>query len=553
MNQIDALFLSYFEDLDRWEGPAPYADEVDGPNPIARTAKQSVTIDDDRLDLSRFLSWVRYDSPGEYRRYDSYTPTHLSGSFYRSFLGDRGLDVVHVNTTDRNDLAALAEKWEPRFVLLSTSFQVDLPTILTAMQCIRTSFPRAKVVLGGLALVELERSLGERRFQRLMGAWNADAYVVSALGEEPLLAMLSASDAEFEDLALPNTWLKKDGVLQAPTTTEEGARGLDQSFVRWNELPPESLYHTIHTRTARSCAFKCSFCSFPVNQGALTLADPETLARELDTLKSISKVRSLVFVDDTFNVPPVRFKEILRVLARYDFEWYSFCRCSHLDRETVELMRDSGCRAVFLGLESIDDQVLKNMDKAATRAGLEKGVELLNSVGITMHANFIIGFPGDRPENAPAIAKFVDDHEIPFFTVSPWYYSPGTPITARAAEFGIEGAFWNWKHSTMNSMQAHDLEEELIALPKRGVYVSERSSNGFWSELMLYSNGFSVAETQAAIGAYNELAGKVWSGRDVRARDGFKSVERALFAHDLPEPPSPARDPREWHLARRTR
>lgn len=549
MREIDALFVSYFEDVDRWEHPPPTPSEADGPNPQARTARQSVTIDGERLDLARFLAWVRYGDAREYRRYDSFTPTHLSGSFYRSFLGELGFRVVHVNCADRRNLPELAERFDPRYVLLSTSFQVDLPTIFTAVQCVRRSFPRARVVLGGLALVELERSLGPRGFHRLLQAWSPDAAVVSALGEEPLVRMLGQRAGELSDLELPNTWIREGGVLVPPRTTEEHARGLDESFVRWDMLPRESLYHTVHTRTARSCAFKCSFCSFPVNQGALTLAEPETLERELRALSELGNVRSLVFVDDTFNVPPVRFKELLRVLARFDFEWYSFCRCSHLDRETAELMRDSGCRAVFLGLESIDDDVLRNMDKAATRKGMEKGVRLLNDVGITMHANFIIGFPGDRARNVPEVARFVDDHGIPFYTVSPWYYSPGTPVSARAAEFGLEGAFWNWSHATMDSRRAHDLEMELIETTKHGVYVSERSSNGFWSELMLYSNGFTDAEARLAIGAFNERTGVEHDGDRLRAEPSFAELRAVLERHAMPDPPAPERDPEEWHLA----
>ena len=97
------------------------------------------------------------------------------------------------------------------------------------------------------------------------------------------------------------------------------------AYIRWNHLPQtDHLYHTVHTRTARSCAFNCAFCEYPVNQGPLTLAPLDAIRRELDELTELGIVRSLVFTDDTFNVPRKRFQEIVRLLTRYDFEWYSF-------------------------------------------------------------------------------------------------------------------------------------------------------------------------------------------------------------------------------------
>ena len=56
----------------------------------------------------------------------------------------------------------------------------------------------------------------------------------------------------------------------APADMSEAELGLADNYIRWSELPQtEHLYHTVHMRTARSCAFKCAFCEYPVNQGPL--------------------------------------------------------------------------------------------------------------------------------------------------------------------------------------------------------------------------------------------------------------------------------------------
>ena len=51
-----------------------------------------------------------------------------------------------------------------------------------------------------------------------------------------------------------------------------------------------------------------------------------------------------LFIDDTFNVPPERFKDLLRMMInkKYVFKWHSYFRCQFADEEMVSLMKESG-------------------------------------------------------------------------------------------------------------------------------------------------------------------------------------------------------------------
>ena len=147
MESIDALFLSYYEDLDRWHNdhlpeaervpPRAAAGTADPDSSdytyLGRIARQSVSLDGGRYDLGRFLSWVERGDTTRWRSYDSYTATHLSGSYFRSFLARHGHDCRHVNQADRHVLGQLAEQLEPRYVLLSTTFLIETATLLEAV------------------------------------------------------------------------------------------------------------------------------------------------------------------------------------------------------------------------------------------------------------------------------------------------------------------------------------------------------------------------------------------------------------------------------------
>ncbi|MCB9913919.1 MAG: radical SAM protein [Planctomycetes bacterium] len=550
---IDALFVSHYEDLDKWHndhvapevgeggltGPRPEDDaEAEDATTRARLLRQAVRIDGHFVDQPRLLSKLRYGTTAEHRRYDSFAFTHLSGSYYRSLLAGHGYEVVHVQQTDRLALAGLARRYAPRWVLISSSFLSETARIHDVCRRARALWPDAGIVLGGLVLVELARSLHPLAMRHLMKAWGADAYVVSALGEEPLLALLPHGPADLARLALPSTWVRDGASYRLSTERAEQGPGIDETYVRWTRLDPATLYHTVNLRTARSCAFQCNFCTFVALQGAHEVNRPETLALELDELARNGAARSLIFTDDTFNVPAPRFKELCRALTRHDFAWYSFCRPQHLDEEAAQLMADSGCKAVFIGLEAADDGMLKRMNKSATCRTAARGIELLKKHGITCHVNFIIGFPGDVPENTRKIVPFMDDLGVDFFCASPWYSSPTAAIHEQAAEYGLEGKFWRWKHDTMDVARACELEIELLETPKHAVFSSEIAQSTFWGELLLLSNGFSVDEVRTIAGTYNRFAGRDLASADLAREPELVALKALLETRELPVPPS---------------
>jgi len=547
---IDALFIPYYVNIDRWHN------DEGGQAPVPSLARTRATLDalsdaewmKDEVDLviegklydfSRFLSWARYGSTREWPRYDPFCMTLLSGSYYLSLLHRHGFRVRVANAVSRLALPALAAQYAPRFVLLSTTLLFDASaheTIQLAVRQIRRAFPEAIVVLGGLMLVSYEKNMGPEAFRSQLRAYGADAYVVTPRGEQPVLELLARrSRAELAEDPPPCTYVVSGRAVQPPPARPEPPFGLDEGYVRWSQLPQsDHLYHTVHTRTARSCAFSCAFCEYPVNQGPLTTASLDTVERELDELKALGTVRSLIFTDDTFNVPLLRFKELLRLLARYDFEWYSFFRPQYADAETAELMKASHCRAVFAGLESVDDQVLKNMHKVATGDAYRRGIEQLKKQDIALHANFIVGFPGETERSARKISSFIDEMGIDFCTVCVWCFIPSTPIAAQRARFGIEGVGVQWRHDTMTAAEAQALAREVAGGQRHAVHNAVRGEA--WTEFLLYSNGFTVDEVKLAIRAFNGGLGRDNREAELAQSADCVALRAVLERHEMPVP-----------------
>jgi p-methyltransferase len=542
---ITALFIPYYYDADRWHNDAAAGHGGGAESRArgksarkARMTKEGVTVDGRLLDLARLLSDIRYGTTAEYERYDSYSLTLLAGSYYLSFLRRNGVDVHVANSCSRYSLERLAARVEPRFVLLSTTLILENLILRDAIKRIRDAWPETIVVVGGLFLVEMQKTNPPDKFDNLLRSYGADVYVVSPRAECVVLDLLRCdSKRALLEKRLPATYIVDGRTVHPPDTLADTDLTMAEMYVRWGEhVPTDHLYHTVHTRTARSCAFVCAFCNFPVNQGPLTLMPVDAFERELRLLQRVGTVKSLIFTDDTFNVPQRRFKDLCRMMAKFDFEWYSFFRPQFADPETVRLMKEAHCRGVFLGIESADDQILRNMNKAATVTAFKRGITELRRHDIRMHANFVVGFPGDTPDTSRKLVDFLDDTGIEFFTLAPFYYVHSTPIHQRAAEFGLEGAFERWRHDTMTSEQAFALTAELKRAPKYAIHAPELAANNFWTEIMFYANGWTVDEARSAFRLFNRFEGMAVTAAELRAAPEYSGVAAALQRRPMPRP-----------------
>ncbi|MCP4148799.1 MAG: radical SAM protein, partial [bacterium] len=261
-----------------------------------------------------------------------------------------------------------------------------------------------------------------------------------------------------------------DGYKATPILKEDNK--LTANMVKW-DLFPGQIGQYVDVRTSISCPFACAFCGFPQHAGKYQTADKEALEKELDQLDKIETLKGIKFIDDTFNVPPARFKEILRMMIkkRYKFKWISNFRAQFADGETVRLMKESGCEAVYMGIESGSNQILKNMNKAATVEDYKRGITLLNQYGIITFASFIIGFPGETDETVKETIAFIKESGITFFRVSQWFCEHITPIWQQRDTYNITGESFEWRHATMDSEKAMDWVEEIFKTIENPIWV----------------------------------------------------------------------------------
>ncbi|HEX8559879.1 MAG TPA: PhpK family radical SAM P-methyltransferase [Pyrinomonadaceae bacterium] len=417
-------------------------------------------------------------TPAEFRSGDI---PNLAAVYLTNFLRRHGFraDYINLFQHEKDRLAALLAE-DPACVAITTTFYVVNLPVNEMVEFIRRHNPRTKIVVGGPLIANHVRNYQGDALKPALADIGADVYVIEGAGELTLAGVVSCLKEGGDLAAVPNLAYFEGGRLRRTATRPENS-SLDEDVINWLDFADQRLGRTIQTRTARSCAFKCSFCNYPTRAGALTLASTEAVERELDSIRGLGDAKNVVFIDDTFNVPLPRFKDLCRMMIRngYGFNWFSYFRCSNSDEEAFDLMAESGCKGVFLGIESGSPAILKNMNKAATIERYGYGIDQLHRRGILTFGSFIVGFPGETAETVGETLSFIKEHKPTYYRAQSWYCEPGTPVDQQREKYGIEGEGFVWSHNTMDSLEAMDHIDRMFLSVNESLWLPQWSFD-FW-------------------------------------------------------------------------
>jgi radical SAM PhpK family P-methyltransferase len=416
-----------------------------------------------RLKYSDLLNEVRREALGPTESLHVAKMPNLGVCYLVSFLRKRGFRAEHINffNEERDRLQHMLEEGV-RSVAITTTFYFESEPIREIVDFVRRHSDSARVIVGGPHIFNVCTDNPPPVQDELFSDMGADLFVFDSQGEltlARLCAELRNATPAFG--SIPNVIHRiADGSYQRSTREAEN-NDLDTNAVDWSLFAQSFLGPTVQTRTARSCAYKCAFCRYPVMAGGLNVTSLAVVERELDLLRDMG-IRYLLFIDDTFNIPLQRFKDICRLMIRkrYPFGWFSYFRCANADREAFDLMAESGCIGVFLGIESGDDRILKSMNKVATVAKYRDGIHELNARGIITYASFIVGYPPETDDTARNTIAFIEETRPTFYCLETFFFDPKTPVGARATELGLSGRSYAWRHHTMDWRRASDLVEE---------------------------------------------------------------------------------------------
>ncbi len=224
-----------------------------------------------------------------------------------------------------------------------------------------------------------------------------------------------------------------------------------------------SYFNTIPMESGRGCPYGCEFCTVTGFFGdQIRFRTNESVVAELLLLKRrAEKDRgkiTIFFIDDNFAINIKRTKSLLRdiIAAEAQLPWIAQISANLLrDEELVDLMAGSGCKWVFIGMESIDPLNLADVNKSFNKPGEYAAV--LNRLAqrhIYAITAFIFGLDNDTPGVADRTLEQIATWPPGMPVFSPLVPLPGTPTYKK---LGAEGRLTRPKHwmNFVHNQMAH--------------------------------------------------------------------------------------------------
>jgi len=184
--------------------------------------------------------------------------------------------------------------------------------------------------------------------------------------------------------------------------------------------------------STRGCPYDCEFCSNVIFGGSYRQRSAANVVDEVEQALAFGYDR-ISFADDVFTLRKKRVLEICAEIKKrgLNFYWECLARVDSLDDATYTEMYQAGCRRVYFGIESGDDEILKLMNKKITAAQARHAVIAAHQAGLEVGAFFILFYPGESDQTVLNTLRFATSLPLDYLGLTMPYPLPGTPLYER--------------------------------------------------------------------------------------------------------------------------
>lgn len=341
--------------------------------------------------------------------------------------------------------------------------------VLKLSEAINKAQHRPFYVLGGhLAAPEPEYFLGKT---------SADVIVIGE-GEITVINLLKALEQKKPLNSVNGIAFLENGKFIQPPRQDLIADIDTIPFPAWELFPMDhySLLRVPHIKNSerwmpilsgRGCNFRCNFC-YRMDEG-FRGRSAESIVEEIAILKKDYMISFITFSDELLMSSAHRTVELCEsfIKNKLDIKWDCNGRLNYAKPDILKLMKEAGCVFINYGIESLDEQALRNMNKALTVKQITSGIENTLAAGISPGFNIIFGNIGETAASLCSGVEFLlkySDH-AQMRTIRPVTPYPGSPLYYYAMEKGLLidcEDFYEHKHvnSDLLSVNFTDLSDE---------------------------------------------------------------------------------------------
>ncbi len=282
----------------------------------------------------------------------------------------------------------------------------------------------------------------------------------------------------------------------------------------------------------RGCRFACDFCSIHAFYGKAVFQRP--VSEVIAEIESLDR-RIILFVDDNLFSNVAITEALLRALIPLKLRWV--CQVSidiARNDALLDLMAKSGCTAVTVGFESLNEDNLRQMKKKwnLARGDYTTAIRKFHDRGIMIYGTFIFGYDHDTVEAFDVTLDFAIQSRFYLANFNPLTPTPGTALydRLRAQRRLLYERWWldpDYRYGQATFRPARMSAEELT----EGCYRVRRAFYEYGSILRRAAGRGMHLTDPYRVGIY--LMSNLISRREIRRKQSIR------FGDDSPLSPSP--------------
>ena len=183
----------------------------------------------------------------------------------------------------------------------------------------------------------------------------------------------------------------------------------------------------------RGCPYSCfKYCVYPLQQGRKPRArNVVKIVDELEYWNKKLNVKMFIFRDPVFSINKKHTIEFCKELIKRNLKirYIIETHLRILDSELIKILKQSGLKAVKVGVESGDEEVLKDANRFTVKQDEQLSkIRELEKNHILVSSMFIIGFPTDNESSIMKTIRYAQKLNTTFSQFSVWTPYPGTPV-----------------------------------------------------------------------------------------------------------------------------
>lgn len=200
---------------------------------------------------------------------------------------------------------------------------------------------------------------------------------------------------------------------------------LSTPLPRFDLIMNKKLGDFLPVQAGRGCPNSCSFCTiYCMYRNRYLKRDLQEVIRDIKQIKSLG-FNKFLLIDDNIISDKDYMKELCIEIKKLNMKWMSQCAIDIArDDELLKIVADSGCMNLSIGLESINKESLKSIDKTWCNPDEYKNlIDKIVDAGIDVATEMIVGIDNDTKESLRETIDFISSTKI----IAPKFYIM-TPI-----------------------------------------------------------------------------------------------------------------------------